>query len=756
MSGATKKFIPSGSGRMTVVRGRVALIVILALMLMLCVRFAYLQLIDPKDYRTQALDQYTSSVTIPAKRGSIYANDGTTELAVSATVYNCFISPADIKKMAEDSEETSSPTTREQLLDKVANGLSQILSVEKSDIVSKGNRTNSKYQIIKKFLTETEETAVRTFISENKLQTVIHLEETTKRYYRYGSFAANLLGFTGSDNQGLSGLELAYDEVLAGVDGKSVKAADGYGNELDSGIGATYIAATNGLNIVTTIDWTIQNTVEKYIEQAYEEHSPNFKITCLVMDVTNGELLASAAYPSFDPNSYNVLSPLYQQKYDAFIGTDEERSKYRSELMFDMWNNPAVSFTYEPGSTFKIITSAIALEEGRIDYDNSHFNCVGATIVAGTKIRCHRTAGHNNQTFTEAIVNSCNPAFIEIGGAIGTSLFKKYFEEFGYTQKTGTDIGGEASSIYYGSYANSQFATLELAVYSFGQTFKVTPLQHLRAVSAIANGGKLVVPHAVKALVDDDGNVVKTYEYETDRQVVSTETCEKILKSLTNSTKNASVSGYNVVSKTGTSEKRDTVAENDYISSCVTFAPAEDPKIAILVLVDEPTAGQHFGSAVAAPIVGNILTEVLPHLGIAPNVSEDDSYTVPDFAGKNVANVKQLLENAGVKCIVRGEGSTVVNQLPAKNTVITNNGVVVLYTEGADISANVKVPSLIGKTPTAAIKELINSNLNVSIKGIFNGDYTNCKVVSQSVDAGEYVLPGTVIELEFLYEEAIQ
>ncbi|MBR5858489.1 MAG: PASTA domain-containing protein, partial [Clostridia bacterium] len=195
---------------------------------------------------------------------------------------------------------------------------------------------------------------------------------------------------------------------------------------------------------------------------------------------------------------------------------------------------------------------------------------------------------------------------------------------------------------------------------------------------------------------------------------------------------------------------------NDYISSCVTFAPAEDPKIAILVLVDEPTAGQHFGSAVAAPIVGNILTEVLPHLGIAPNVSGDESYTVPDFAGKTVDAVKATLEAAGIKCVVRGEGSVVVNQLPAKNTVITKNGVVVLYTEGAEISANVKVPSLVGKTPSAAIKELINSNLNVSVKGIFNGDYTNCKVVSQSVNAGEYVLPGTVIELEFLYEEAIQ
>lgn len=755
MAGATKKFTPSGSGRISVVRGRVALIVILVFMFLLCVRFAYLQLIDPKDYRTAALDQYTSSVTIPAKRGSIYANDGTTELAVSATVYNCFISPADIKELAEDSEDTSEPITREELLNSVANGLSQILSVEQEDIVLKGNRTSSKYQIIKKFLTETEESAVRAFIAENDYQTIIHLEETTKRYYRYGSFAAQLLGFTGSDNQGLAGLELTYNEELAGVDGKSVKAADAYGNELDSGVGSTYIAATNGLNVVTTIDWTIQNTVEKYIEQAYEEHKPNGRVECIVMDVNNGEILASAIYPSFDLNDYNTLSPYYQLKYDAFIGTEEERSAERTKLLYEMWNNTIATQTYEPGSTFKIITSAIALEEGTINYDTSSFNCVGGTYVLGTEIHCHKTSGHGTQTFSEALVNSCNPAFIQIGGTIGTNLFKKYFEEFGYTQTSGSDLVGEVSSYYFAT-SGTQFETLELAVYSFGQTFKVTPLQHIRAVSTIANGGNLVVPHAVKALVDNDGNVVKTYEYETDRQVVSSETCEKILKTLTNSTKNASVSGYNVVSKTGTSQKQDTVPDNDYISSCVTFAPAEDPQIAILVLVDDPTSGQYFGSAVAAPIVSNILTEVLPHLGIAPNTDEETTVTVPDYVGKTAESAKQLIEAAGLKCVIRGEGENVINQLPAKDTVISSDGVIILYTEGAEISANVKVPDVLGKSPTAAIKALINSNLNVSVKGIFNGDYTNCKVVAQSVTAGEYVLPGTVIELEFLYEEAIE
>ncbi len=755
MASASKKFIPSGSGRTSVVRGRVALVVILVFMFLLCVRFAYLQLIDPEDYRTSALDQYTSSVTIPAKRGSIYANDATTELAVSATVYNCFISPYDIPQFAEDSQETSNPVDSETLLHTISDGLSRILSVDREEIELKGTRYNSKYQMIKKFLTETEETAVRAFIAENGYQSIIHLEETTKRYYRYGSFAAHLLGFTGSDNQGLSGIEYTYDEYLAGVDGKSVKAADAYGNELDSGVGSTYIAATNGLNVITTIDWTIQNTVEKYIEQAYEEHSPNGRVECIVMDVDNGELLASAIYPSFDLNNYNDLSEYYQQKYDAFIGTEDERSAERTKLLYEMWNNTIATQTYEPGSTFKIITSAIALEEGRISYETSSFSCRGAIDIAGTTIHCHKIIGHGTQTFSEAIVNSCNPAFVQIGGAIGHSIFKKYFEEFGYTQVSGSDIVGEVSSIYFAT-TGVQFETLELAIYSFGQTFQVTPLQHIRAVSAVANGGDLVVPHAVKALVDDNGNVVKTFEYESDRQVISEETCNKILTALTNSTKNASVSGYNVVSKTGTSEKRSTLREDDYISSCVTFAPAEDPKIAILVLVDEPTAGQHFGSAVAAPVVANILTEVLPHLGITPNTDEETTVTVPEYIGKTVESAKQLIEESGLKCVVRGDGDKVVNQLPANGTVVSTDGVVILYTDGAEITANVRVPNLIGYSPTNAIKTLVNSNLNVSIKGIFNGDYTNCRVVSQSVKDGEYVLPGTVIELEFLYEEAIE
>ncbi len=742
MAGEAKRIKPTGSGRIGASRGKSALIIIFVLMVAICVRFAYLQIFDPKEYKIQALDQYTNSVTIDAKRGAIYASDGTTELAVSATVYNCFISPYDI----EDDDQ----------LFEVADALSAILSVDRDEILKKGQKKNSKYQTIKKFISETEEMAIRAFVDEHVEYTrIINLEETTKRYYRYGSFAAQLLGFAGSDNQGLTGLELTYDEYLAGVDGKSVKAADAYGNELDSGVGSTYIPAVDGLNVVTTVDFTIQSIVEKYIKQAYEEHKPNGRVECIVMDVDNGELLASGIYPSFDLNNYSTLSAEYELKYEAFIGTDDERSEYRSELLNEMWNNTIATQTYEPGSTFKIITSAVALEEGTISYEHTSFNCRGAMNVAGTTIHCHKVIGHGTQSFKEALVNSCNPALIQIGTSIGTTRFKKYFDEFGYTKVTGSDIVGEVSSIYYGT-TDAQFESLELAVYSFGQTFAVTPLQHIRAVSAVANGGYLVVPHAVKALSDSNGTIVQTFEYEKDRQVISTETCNKILETLTNSTKNASVSGYNIVSKTGTSEKRDTEREDDYVSSCVSFAPAENPRIAILVLVDEPTSGQHYGSAVAAPVVSNILSEVLPHLGIAPNTDSDDTFNVPEYTGKKVSDVKKQLEDKGIKCVVRGTGNTVNAQLPAKGTVISDNGVVILYTDGAEIDTNATVPDVEGMTPSEAIRKMLNNNLNVSIKGIFNNDFNNCKVISQSHTPGEKVLPGTVIEIEFLYEESIE
>jgi stage V sporulation protein D (sporulation-specific penicillin-binding protein) len=551
----------------------------------------------------------------------------------------------------------------------------------------------------------------------------------------------------GDDNTGLAGIEYTYDEYLKGTNGRAVKATDAAGNPLPFKY-ESFIEAQDGLNIVTTIDYTIQSILEKYILEAYRDNNPNEKVTGIVMDVNTGEILASALYPNYDLNEYNSLSDYYQLKLDSFEGNEEERSQYRSQLMYEMWDNSMVSKTYEPGSTFKIITSCMALEEDVIK-PSDQFTCKTINI-AGHNIHCHSHTGHGVQDFATALKNSCNPAFVQIGTKVGTKLFEQYFEAFGYAEPSKTDILGEAASIYYKT-TNTQFEALELAVYSFGQTFKVTPLQHLRAVSAIANGGYLVTPHIAKALLDNQGNTVKTFEFEKARQVVSQETCDIVLNALINSTKNANVNGYNVVSKTGTSQKRDK-EDGYYVSSCVTFAPAEDPQIAILVLVDEPTGSQYYGSLVAAPVISKVLTEVLPYMGIEPTHAETNNITLSSYIGSEVSSARIVLEEMGVKCIVKGDGSVVTDQIPSAGSVITENGVIVLYTDGEAIEETVKVPNVINFTPSAANKAVINNNLNISIKGIFENDYTNCMVVSQTPAAGEYVAPGTVIEVLFRYE----
>lgn len=723
------------TGRTIVVRAKVSAIIITVMFALLISRLANLQLIDPNDYKKEAINQYSYDIKIEAKRGTIYDRN-LKKLAVSATVYNVFVSPNDIK------DDT-------QLLT-IANGLSEILGIDRAEIITKLQKKSSKHQTIKKTIEDSEEILVRNFITNNKLVNIVNLEETTKRYYPYSTLASHVLGFTGTDNDGLAGIEYKYDEYLKGINGRSVKGNAVRRYDMPYKY-ENYIEPQNGLNVVTTIDYTIQSVLEKYILQAYQDNKPNGAVKGIVMDVNTGEILASAIYPNFDLNNYRTLSDYYESQITTFEGTEEELQAYQNELQFKMWDNSIVSKTYEPGSTFKLITSAMALEEGVID-ENDRFNCTGSIKVPGLArpIHCH-TRPHGSQTFAEALQHSCNPAFVQIGTKVGTTLFKKYFSEFGYTEPSETDILGEAKTIYYGS-NGTQFEGVELAVYSFGQTFKVTPLQHLRAVSTIANGGNLVTPHVVKALVDDNGSTVKTFEFETERQVVSEQTCNTILDALVNSTKNACVDGYNIVAKTGTSEIQDTGPKDDYISSCVTFAPAEDPQIAVFIMVEDPKAGQIYGSIVAAPVTSNILKEVLPYLGIEPTYSESDNIILKDYIGSDVETAKIALKGLGVDCIVKGKGNIVTSQIPDVGTEITKDGVVVLYTDDTEVENTVRVPRVISLTPSVANRAIINNDLNILIKGIYDGDH-NCTVVSQYPAAGEHVAPGTVIEVEFRYKQ---
>lgn len=741
--------------RIIVTRAKVAMAVVMALLLALCGRLAFLQLADPYSYADKALEQYTYEVKIEAKRGTIYASDGTTRLAVSATTQTVFISPSDVYSAGTKQKDDSTPAPGEEAhLREIAEGLAACLDdYNAQTLIDKyhalgDSKTRYKYLIVKKDISEAEEARVRAFIKENGLQAEVALEEGTRRYYPYSTLASHLLGFTGSDNTGLGGLEYTYNEYLSGVDGRVVRAQDAHGNEMPFSY-ASYIEAQDGLNLVTTIDWTVQSVVEKYIKQTYQEHAPEGRVSCIVMDVKTGEILALAIYPDYDLNNYAKLSPEYQAKLDAYEG--EDKSTFRSTLMNQMWNNTIASQTYEPGSTFKVITAAMALETGSIT-PAQLFSCGGSIKIGNAPpIHCWFHGDHGMQNLAKALVNSCNPAFVQIGRLVGQKKFSDFFEAFGYTKKTGADLVGEVSSIYYET-TGAEFTELSLAAYSFGQTFKVTMLQHIAAVSAVANGGYLVTPHVGKYLTDQNNNIVKTFSSDPVRQVVSKSVCEEIMSSLVDSTKNACVKGYHVVSKTGTSEKRDTTDPDDYVSSCVTFAPAEDPQIAILVTVDTPTGGQIYGSQVAAPAVSRILTEVLPYLGIAPSSAESivDMVTLSDYRGNPVSDAKAAVEALGMKCIVKGEGDTVSTQLPRVGTVVAKGGTVVLYTDATAAQATISVPNVLNSTPEAAVRALTAKGLNVRLEGDNSGS-VDCYIYAQSVEAGTMVEAGTVITLECRY-----
>lgn len=744
--------------RTIVMRGRAALIIMMVILIALCGRFAFLQLADPYHYAERAVEQYTFETKLEAKRGTIYASDGTTKLAVSATTQTVFISPSDVYKAATSEDENSgkTPPGEEAQIRMIAQGLASCLDhYDAQTLIDKYNalgnaKTRYKYLVVKKDISEEEEAKVRAFISENGLELQIALEEGTKRYYPYSSLASHLIGFVGTDNTGLGGIEFTYNEELSGVDGRAVRAQDANGNELAYNY-ESYIPAEDGLNLVTTIDWTVQSIVEKYLKETYYQHEPEGRVSCIVMDVDTGEILALALYPAFDLNNYATLSAEYQAKLDAYTG--EDKDSYLATLRNEMWNNTIASQTYEPGSTFKVITAAMALETGSITTTQT-FNCGGAIVISGEPIHCWTHGDHGYQTVEKALINSCNPALVQIGRAVGKDTFKKYFEEFGYTKSTGSDLVGEASSIYYGT-TGAQFEDLELAVYSFGQTFKITMLQHIAALSAVANGGHLVTPHVGKYLTDQDGNVIKTFSNDSVRQVVSESVCKDILSYLVNSTANANVSGYKVVSKTGTSEKRDTVRDDDYISSCVTFAPAEDPRVAILVTVDTPNnAYGYYGSQVAAPAVRNILTEVLPYLGISPSDIESavEMRIVSDYRGVSVEEARRAIEALGLECIVRGEGATVVSQMPRNDVSVAVGGRVILYTGDAQAEQTVSVPDVYKQTPETALRILQQRGLNVKVDGVYNENTENCYVDRQSIAAGQMVEPGTVITITCRYQ----
>ncbi|MBQ4113042.1 MAG: stage V sporulation protein D, partial [Clostridia bacterium] len=612
----------------TVKRASIIGIAIAVIFVILLLRILKYQTLDYSMYRDKVLNQITTESEVVADRGKIYDRNGVL-LATSVTTYRVFIAP---RTVAQASEEQG---LKYDVL--IATELADILEVEYDFILKQTTYTKYLDRTLARNVDEDVAEQVRKVIADNDLENMVFLQAGTKRYYPNGTMACHALGFTGSDGSGQYGLELKYDSILSGTNGRYITARDSHGNEMPYEY-QSYIEAQDGYSIITTLDVNIQAALEEQLRTTYIESGGQNRATGMVVDVNTGELLAMATYPDFDLNDPRALNEFDQEILnEAGLAADsEEYAKLKQELQLTTWSNKAVTEIYMPGSTFKVVTASMAYEENLVD-PNYYYNCPGYHIVLGRKIRCHKTTGHGRQDFATGLQNSCNPVLMMMGASIGRERFYNYFRSFGYLEKTGIDLPGEGVSIFhregYFTDPDNLTAEMDLATASFGQNFKVSPIQQIMAVATVANGGYLLTPRMVKEVVDSEGNVVETYSTTVKRQVISKSTSEKLATVLEQGVsggagaKNAYVAGYRVAAKTGTSEKID--KKNDtgkeyYICSCVGFAPADDPRIAVLVLVDEPTKGVLYGSVVAAPYLAGVMRDVLPYLGVEAEYTDKE------------------------------------------------------------------------------------------------------------------------------------
>ncbi|MEM1485367.1 penicillin-binding transpeptidase domain-containing protein [Oscillospiraceae bacterium PP1C4] len=706
-----------------------------------------LQIIDGEMYQSYALQQQLRTTRIGAKRGAIYDTNGK-PLAQSATVWSVCIAPASI----------DTPEKQNAVVDCLA----KILELDKDYVKKKLDRKQSLYEVVKTKVEKPQADELMTFVSENGIKGIF-LEEDTRRYYPYGNFASTVLGFTNNDNVGAYGLESYYEKTLAGTAGRVVSLRNSKGVAMPMQYEQTY-EAKDGNSLVLTIDETIQHYLEKNLETAVVEHKVGARVVGIVMDVQTGAILGMSTKPDFDPNDPYAINDKKTQEKLAELNTVEQKEEYKKavqEAQFNQWRNKAISDPYEPGSVFKIITAAGALESGAIN-KNTGFYCPGWKEVAGRKISCwiwgSRHQGHGQQTFVEAVKNSCNPAFITIGQMMGASLFSDYFSNFGLTEGTGIDLPGEATSIYY---PKDKMGISQLSSASFGQTFKVTPIQLITACSAAINGGKLMQPYLVKQVIDSEGNVVSNTEPVVKRQVISEEISKELSLVLEQvvggggSGKQAKIPGYRVGGKTGTSEKLDTdkTKPRKNILSFYGYAPVDDPKVACLVLLDEPDLYNAYGSTVAAPVVGSILADVLPYMGIEPQYTQEELDNIatetPLLLNRDIHDAESVVRIAGLKFRVIGKGTTVLRQVPGYMESIPKDGTIVLYTEENAEGSMVTVPDVKGMNGETANRTIVNAGLNISIAGTgIEGSQSVAK--SQSPAAGEQVAPGTVVTVEFI------
>lgn len=697
----------------------------------------YAGLINGEENRLKAERNQLSDTQIAAERGTIY-DSNMNVLAKSASAWLVYINPSQIKD-----------DTQKEL---VVNGLSQILGVDADSVRTKAEKIKTGYQKIAGEVETDVKEALEAYIDENKenkLSTIIGIDPDTKRYYPYSSFASTIIGFTNSDDQGVGGIEMQYDDDLTGVSGRIITAKNAQQGSMSSDYETTYDAKP-GESLVLTIDEVIQYYLEQGLEQALVDTGAKYAYG-IVMDTDTGAILGMTSKPDFDLNNPRKISNAALSETIAAITDDTQRAQETTNALYAQWRNRTISDTYEPGSVFKTVVVSAALEEGVVDL-NTTYTCTGGIQVADNYQRCWKAGGHGHETLTQGLMNSCNPFFITIGQALGEERFYKYFEAFGFAEKTGIDLPAEAKPVAGKTYhALESMGISELSSSSFGQTFQVSPIQMITAVNTIANGGKLMQPYVVDSKLDSDGNVVYKTTPTVKRQVISEKTASTVADMMEQvvsigTGKNAYVAGYHVAGKTGTSEKIG--IDGAYIASFAGFAPADNPEISILIAIDEPT-GEHGGGAVAAPIAGMLLEKIMTYLNVEPQYEDNElsniSSVAPSLVGKSVGDAKVSAAKFTVKVV--GSGTKVISQTPAAGQQMRTGGVIVVYTEENAAKQTATVPNLCNMSMSQANSAAVNAGFNIRLSGTTNsGEVLSYK---QSVNAGEEAEIGSVITVYF-------
>ena len=698
-----------------------------------------LQITRHEELQGKAVNQQTRRTVVTANRGTIYDAGGNI-LAISSSAETIILSPLEIDNAVNDTEDPVS-WTKESL----AAGLAEILGKDASAIRKRMDNVKSQYEVIQLRADEDTAAKVRSYVDENKIAGV-HLVADTKRYYPYGSLAAQVIGFVGDENTGLYGLEAYYEKELEGQSGLVISSKDQAENDMLYTY-EQYFAAKNGSDLTLTLDTTIQYYLEKGIESMVDKFSAANGASGIVMDAKTGGILAMASYPNYDLNDFLTVSDQ----------TLQERIERGESTVADMqllqWRNKALNDTYEPGSTFKILTLSAALEEGVVDKTTT-VNCGGSVNIAGYTIHCSNKNGHGLQTLVQSVGNSCNPAFINYGLRIGNEKFYEYMRSFGLMNTTGIDLGGEAVGVFA---ADSSFTQLDLACYAFGQNFTVTPLALIAAQAACINGGYLHTPYLVERITDSDGNVTYRHDDTPVRQVISEQTSATVRECLeyvvaSGTGKNGQVAGYRIGGKTGTADKGQT---GDVVVSFLCFAPADDPQVIMLITMDTPsraTGTYVSGGNMVAPTASTVMAEILPYLGVEPSYSAEEllgmDTTVPNVIGMSVEEAKAKLKDRALSYKIVGDGETITDQTPAGGAIIPGKSSVILYAGEEKSTGKCVVPHLIGKTPSEANTTATAAGLLIRFSGTTGSESSSVRVLSQSIDEGTEVEAGTVITVQ--------